>query len=134
MNYWLIKFAPFRCSWNDILRMGKFEIYSVRNIQARNNLIKMHLEDEVLFYHSQEGNCVMGKMKVIKEAHQDPTTADNRWVSVTFEPQMSFEKPVPLSIIKKVDSLGGISLIKQPRLAVMPISKMEFEEILKISI
>jgi len=38
MNYWLVKFAPFRYSWQDVLRNGKFEIYSVRNAQARNNL------------------------------------------------------------------------------------------------
>lgn len=80
MNDWLVKFAPFRYSWENILRNGKFEIYSVRNPQARNNLKLMRLGDEVLFYHSQEGNCIVGKMKVIEEAHQDKTTADLRWV------------------------------------------------------
>ena len=90
MNYWLIKFAPFRYSWEDILRNGKFEMYSVRNPQARNNLKSMRLCDEVLFYHSQKENCIIGKMKVVKEAHQDKTTADPRWVSVTFEPVETF--------------------------------------------
>ena len=28
MNYWLVKFAPFRYSWRKILLHGKFEIYS----------------------------------------------------------------------------------------------------------
>jgi predicted RNA-binding protein with PUA-like domain len=65
MNYWLIKFAPFRCSWEDILRNGKFKIYSVRSPQARNNLKLMRISDEVLFYQSQIGNCIMGKMKVV---------------------------------------------------------------------
>ena len=90
MNYWLVKFAPFRYSWQDILRNGKFEIYSVRNAQARNNLRDMKLNDEVLFYHSQKENCIMGKMKVIEEAHQDKTTVDKKWVSVTFEPVESY--------------------------------------------
>ena len=84
MNYWIIKFAPFRYSWLDVLRNGKFEIYSVRNAQARNNLKQMKLGDEVLFYHSQEGNCIMGKMKVTEEARQDKTTDDTRWVSVMY--------------------------------------------------
>lgn len=70
MNYWLIKFAPFRYSWDRVLLYGKFEIYSVRSPQVRNNLKAMKLDDEVFFYHSQEGNCIMGKMKVIEEAHQ----------------------------------------------------------------
>jgi predicted RNA-binding protein with PUA-like domain len=122
MNYWLVKFAPFRYSWEDVLRNGRFEIYSVRNPQSRNNLAAMKLGDEVLFYHSQEGNCIMGKMKVIEEAHQDKTTDDSRWLSVTFEPTMTFQNPIPLSRIKSVSELQRIGLVKQPRLAVMHLS------------
>ncbi len=124
MNYWLVKFAPFRYSWQDVLRNGKFEVYSVRNPQARNNLKAMKLNDEVLFYHSQKGNCIIGKMKVIEEAHQDKTTDDPQWVSVTLE---TFEKPISLSQIKETKGLENIGLIKQPRLAVMPISERERE-------
>ncbi len=131
MNYWLIKFAPFRYSWQDVLRNGRFEIYSVRNFQARNNLKEMKLGDAVLFYHSQEGNCIMGSMKVIEEAHQDKTTADARWVSVTFEPIESFEKPIALEKIKSIKALANIGLIRQPRLAVMPLTREE-DELMKI--
>lgn len=127
MNYWLVKFAPFRYSWKDVLRNGKFEIYSVRNAQARNNLREMQIGDEVLFYHSQEGNCIMGKMKVIEEAHQDKTTNDSKWVSVTFEPVESMTTPIPLQKIKATKGLENIGLIKQPRLAVMKFIKEEFE-------
>jgi len=127
MNYWLVKFAPFRYSWSDVLKNGKFEIYSVRSPQARNNLRAMKLNDKVLFYHSQKENCVMGLMKVIQEAHQDPTTTDPRWLSVTFEPVISFDTPVCLKEIRTVPELMDIQLIKQPRLAVMPISEKDFE-------
>lgn len=126
MNYWLVKFAPFRYSWQDILRNGKFEIYSVRNAQARNNLKAMKLGDKVLFYHSQEGNCIMGVMKVSEKAHQDKTTNDPNWVSVTFEPIESFAKPVSLQQIKNTKGLESIGLIMQPRLAVMKLNVSEF--------
>ena len=132
MNYWLVKFAPFRYSWQDILRNGSFEIYSVRNPQARNNLKAMKMGEKVLFYHSQEGNCIMGRMNVSKEAHQDPTTADHRWVSVTFEPVETFKNPISLSQIKATKGLENIGLIKQPRLAVMPLNNEEFEQIINI--
>lgn len=132
MNYWLVKFAPFRYSWQDVLRNGKFEIYSVRNAQARNNLKEMKLGDEVLFYHSQEGNCIMGKMKVIEEAYQDKTTDDTRWVSVTFEPVESFKTPISLEKIKGTKELENVGLIKQPRLSVMKLSKEEIEKIYQI--
>lgn len=132
MNYWLVKFAPFRFSWQDVLRHGKFEVYSVRNAQARNNLNAMKLGDEVLFYHSQQGNCIMGKMKVTEEAHQDKTTDDPRWVSVTFEPVESFKNPVSLQQIKSVPELQHIGLIRQPRLAVVPLKREEYKQLILI--
>ena len=133
MNYWIVKFAPFRYSWNDVLRNGRFEIYSVRNAQSRNNLRAMLLNDEVLFYHSQEGNKIMGKMKVIQEAHQDKTTNDTRWLSVTFEPIESFNQLVTLRQIKATIGLEKIGLIKQPRLAVMKLNTEEFDIITNLT-
>jgi len=133
MNYWLVKFAPFRYSWQDILRSGKFEIYSVRSPQARNNLKAMSMGDEVLFYHSQQGNCIMGKMKVTEEAHQDKTTQDIRWVSVSFEPIESFKIPVSLQQIKKTKELQSIGLIKQPRLSVIKLETKQYTKIIELS-
>ena len=132
MNYWLVKFAPFRYSWNDCLRYGRFEIYSVRNPQARNNLRTMQLGDLTLFYHSQTEKQVMGIMKVIEEAHQDPTTTDSRWLSVTFEPVRALKRPVTLSQIKAEPELFNIGLVKQQRLAVMPLSAGQFNHIVEM--
>lgn len=126
MQYWLIKFAPFRYSWDDCLKNGKFEIYSVRNHQARNNLREMQSGDLVLFYHSQKDQCIMGIMKVIGEAHQDPTTTDSQWVSVTFEPVESFKHPVTLAEIRSNLEFHEIGLIRQPRLEVVKLDKTEF--------
>jgi predicted RNA-binding protein with PUA-like domain len=134
MNYWLVKFAPFRYSWNDCLRYGRFEIYSVRNPQARNNLRTMQLGDLTLFYHSQTEKQVMGIMKVIDEAHQDPTTNDSRWLSVTFEPIRALKQPVTLSQIKAEPELFNIGLVKQQRLAVMPLSAGQFNHIVEMEI
>ncbi len=134
INYWLIKFAPFRYSWNDCLLNGKFQIYSVRNPQARKNLKAMRINDEALFYHSQEGNCIMGQMKVIEEAHQDPTTTDERWLSVVFEPVATFANPVPLAKIKSTPELSNIALIRQARLSVSPLMPDEFRLIVSLGV
>lgn len=126
MSCWLVKFAPFRYSWQDVLRNGKFEIYSVRNPQARNNLKAMKVGDEALFYHSQVENCIKGRMIVIEEAHQDRTTNGDRWVSVTFEPVCTFDNPIDLQRIKQTKELESIGLIKQPRLSVMKLTEREY--------
>jgi len=62
MNYWLVKFAPFRYSWQKILLHGKFEIYSVHNPQARNNLawiraiIENVTDSAIKIWDYKEGN------------------------------------------------------------------------------
>ena len=131
MNYWLVKFAPFRVSWQDILRQGRFEIYGVRNFQAKNNVARMKLGDLLLFYHSQEEKQIMGILQVSEEAHQDKTTGEN-WLSVTFEPIKTLEKPIELSQIKCEAALQNIGLVKQQRLAVMGLEEEQFERILKL--
>lgn len=133
MRYWMVKFAPFRVSWEDILASGKFEIYSVRNPQSRNNLERMKLGDLVLYYHSQTDKQVMGIMQVIREAHQDFTTSDPRWKSVTFEPIETLKRPIPLQTIKEEGQLNHIALVHQPRLAVSELTKVEFDTIKNLS-
>lgn len=133
MKYWIIKFAPFRVSWEHILATGRFEIYSVRNPQARNNLVAMQRGDLAYYYHSQEGKCIMGIMQVTIEAHQDFTTTDKRWKSVTFEPIESLTNIVSLTDIKSHPALQKLALIRQPRLAVSEISLDEFETIYSLS-
>lgn len=128
----MIKFAPFRYSWNDCLRYGRFEIYGVRSPQARNYLREMRIGDQVLFYHSQTEKQIMGVMEVITEAHQDPTTTDTRWLSVTFEPVRSLVVPIPLSKIRLAPELVDIGLVRQQRLAIMPLSKEQFNYILEM--
>ena len=133
MRYWMVKFAPFRVNWEDILASGKFEIYSVRNPQSRNNLAKMKLGDLVFYYHSQTDKQVMGIMQVIREAHQDFTTSDPRWKSVTFEPIETLKRPIPLQTIKEEGQLNQIALVHQPRLAVSELTKVEFDTIKNLS-
>lgn len=134
MRYWMVKFAPFRVSWEDILASGKFEIYSVRNPQSRNNLEQMKLGDQAFYYHSQTDKLVMGIMEVTKEAHQDFTTTDPRWKSVTFEPSETLKHPIPLQSIREEKCLKQIALIHQPRLAVSELTKEEYETLKQLSI
>lgn len=130
----MVKFAPFRVSWEDILASGRFEIYSVRNPQSRNNLEQMKLGDMAFYYHSQTDKLVMGIMEVTKEAHQDFTTTDPRWKSVTFEPSETLKHPISLQSIREEESLKNIALIHQPRLAVSELTKEEYETLKQLSI
>ncbi|KAB2831793.1 MAG: EVE domain-containing protein [Candidatus Dadabacteria bacterium] len=130
MDHWLVKSEPSTYSWDDLVRDGGTRWDGVRNYQARNNLGAMKKGDLVLYYHSGAEPGVVGIAKVVKESYRDPTTDDERWVAVDIAPVKPLKSPVPLDVIKKEKRLGNISLIKQGRLSVMPVTKDEYEVIL----
>ncbi len=131
MNYWLVKQEPESYSFDDFLRDGKTDWTGVRNYQARNNLREMKSGDKVLFYHSVSEKSVVGMAQVSREEFPDPT--DEKWIAVEIKPLEKFAKAVSLEQIKNEKSLENIALIKQSRLSVLPLTKKEFETILKLS-
>jgi predicted RNA-binding protein with PUA-like domain len=133
MNYWLVKSEPFKYSWEKFLLDEQTFWDGVRNYQARNNLKKMQIGDQVLFYHSNEGMQVVGIAEVVKTWYQDPTTDDDRWVAVDLKPTHTLKKPISLTEIKQEPRLANVGLIRQGRLSVMPLTREEFDCILELS-
>jgi predicted RNA-binding protein with PUA-like domain len=133
MSYWLVKSDPESYSIEDFRRDGSTVWDGVRNYQARNNMNLMKKGDSVLVYHSNKEKAVMGLAKVIAEAHQDPTTEDERWTAVDLALSEVFDKQPDLALIKKTKGLENIALIKQSRLSVMPLTKKEFDTIIKLT-
>lgn len=132
MNYWLVKSEPETFSWQDLVKKGFSCWDGVRNYAARNNLKAMKKGDQVLFYHSVIGTCVVGIAKVSREFYPDPTTDDDRWVAVDIVPVKELKNPVTLSVIKETPELRNIYLVRQGRLSVMPLKKEEFGLIVKM--
>jgi predicted RNA-binding protein with PUA-like domain len=129
---WLVKFAPFRTSWREIVQRGTFTLRGVRSPTARKHLAAMKRGDLVLYYHSQEELAVVGLMRVSKEAYPDPASADSRWLTCDFAPITSINRPVSRAQIKTEPILNESALIRQPRLAVMPLTEKQFGVILKM--
>ena len=133
MKYWLVKSEPFKYSWNMMLKDKITYWDGVRNYQARNNLKNMKKGDLVFFYHSNEGKEIVGLTKVVKEFYHDPTTDDDKWVVVDLKVEKTLKRPISLTEIKNEVKLKDISLIKQSRLSVMPLDKIHFDHIIKLS-
>lgn len=133
MKHWLIKSEPNTYSWDDFVNLGRDHWDGVRNYQARNNMKEMKVGDLALFYHSVKQKSVVGIAKVVKEFYQDPTTDDDRWVVVDFEPLSELKKPVSLDQIKKDQRLSEMVLLKNSRLSVQPVKKEEFDIIVGMS-
>ena len=104
-----------------------------KNYQARNNLMKMKKGDHCFFYHSVNEKSVIGIVEVHKEHYLDPTDKSKRFVAIDVKALKKLKYPVTLDRIKKNKKLQKISLIKQSRLSVMPLTISEFKEIIKLS-
>ena len=131
-SFWIIKQEPSQYNWKQFEKDRETYWDGVRNYQARNNLKNMKKGDNLLFYHSVVGKEIVGIAEVTREAYPDPTTDDERWVVVDLKPIKPFKVPVTLEEIKTHKELSEIALIKQARLSVMPITKKEFQILLKL--
>ena len=132
LSYWLIKQEPETYSWEDFVREGETFWDGVRNYQARNNLKAMKVGDRALFYHSGKVPEVVGVAEVTKAAYPDPTTTDERWVVVDFKPVNELKHRVSLASIRSNAKLKDLPMLKQSQLSVMPISKAQYNEILRM--
>ena len=129
---WMAKSEPETYSWDDFVRDGRTDWTGVRNFQARNNLKQMKIGDRVLFYHSGTGKCVVGIAEVAKAAYPDPTADDPQWVAVDLKPLKPLKAEVQLAAIRYNPKLSNLPLIRQSQLSVMPLTKDEFDVIVKM--
>ena len=133
MAYWLVKSEPFKYSWEQLLRDKKTFWDGVRNYAARNNLRAMKKGDLAFFYHSNEGLEIVGICKIVREAYQDPTTAEEAWVAVDVAPVKTLKNPVSLAKIKAEPGLAQMALLKLSRLSVQPVTETEWHTVLEMA-
>lgn len=133
MAYWLVKSEPTVYSWDMFVKDKQTFWSGVRNYAARIHLKAMKKEDEVLFYHSNEGMEMVGIAKVIKEAYQDPTTEDDKWVAIDLKAVKKLNKPVSLAQVKADKRLHDMALVRLGRLSVQPVTDKEWKTVMELA-
>jgi len=131
-GHWLVKQEPEGYSWTEFEREGRTVWEGVRNYQARNNLKAMHAGDPVLFYESGDSRSVVGVASVARAAFPDPSAREPGWVAVELRAVRGLKLPVGLSQIRASPALAGIGLVRNSRLSVMPLTREEFERIVRM--
>lgn len=132
MNYWLLKSDPETYSFERMKKEKKTFWDGVRNYAARNNLRAMKNGDLCFFYESMNGEpSVVGIVKVVKEAYQDPTTTED-WscVDVAYVKELP---PVTLRAVKANKKLAQMALVRISRLSVQPVTEQEWNEVLEMA-
>lgn len=121
----------------------------VRNYQARNYIRdEMKVGDKVIFYHSNsEPPSAVGVCEIVKEAYPDFTAFDPEnshydpkskkdsptWFMVDIKFVKKFSHAVSINEMRENKKLQNMKLLQRGnRLSVMPLSKDEFNEIIKM--
>jgi predicted RNA-binding protein with PUA-like domain len=125
MRYWLLKTEPDTFSFDDLFIKAVEPWDGVRNFQARNFIAMMEPEDLCLIYHSGKEKSIVGLAKVVSYPYQDPSSTDQRWLSVDVAPVQRLHG-LSLKEIKDHPSLSNLMLLKQSRLSVIPLDADEF--------
>jgi predicted RNA-binding protein with PUA-like domain len=151
-HYWLVKSEPEEFSIDDLASSPNQTTCwdGVRNYQARNFMRdQMKLGDSVLFYHSNASPpAIVGTAKVLREAYADHTAFDASnphydpkaspenpiWQMVDIQLDTIFAVPIPLDALRRVPALEKMELLRKgSRLSVQPVTKAEFDAILKLA-
>jgi predicted RNA-binding protein with PUA-like domain len=129
MSYWLVKSEPGSWSWDQQLKAGaKGTAWTgVRNHTAKLNLMKMKTGDRAFFYHSGEGKEIVGVVEIVREHYPDPTDETKKFVAVDLKAVAPVPKPVTLAAIKAEPRLAEMTLLKQSRLSVPPVTAVEWK-------
>jgi len=153
MAYWLFKSEPETFSIDDLKnRPNQTEPWDgVRNYQARNFLRdQVQINDKVLFYHS---NCkvpgIVGIAQVVKAGYPDSSAWDAkspyfdakstkdkpRWYRVDVRFEKKFDRIIRLQEIKQNPVLQGMQIAKKGnRLSITPLTKAEWNEVIKVAL
>lgn len=128
MAYWLFKSEPSSWSWDEQVAAGPGGTpwNGVRNHQAKANLKAMKVGETGFFYHSGEGKAVVGIVEVIRAYYPDDTDPSGRFGMVDLKAVEPLARPVTLEAVKADPTLASMSLVKNSRLSVQPVTEAEW--------
>src|SRR4051812_5843263 len=132
-QYWLVKSEPDAYAWSDLVRDGTTIWSGVRNYAARLHLKTMRPGDRVFFYESVTTKAAVGIAEVTRAAFPDETAEEPGWVAVELKAVTPLAHPVTLEKVKAEPALANMALLRLSRLSVQPVTRAEFERIVKLS-
>ncbi len=148
MQCWLFKTEPDVFGIDDLARApdqtARWD--EIRNYQARNFLRdEVRIGDPVFIYHSSCKRVgIAGVAEVVRAAYPDPSQFDPahalfdvkaapgspRWFCVDVRLQRRFSEVIPLAQLKTMPELADMTLLRQGRLSVQPVSEAQMRVIL----
>jgi predicted RNA-binding protein with PUA-like domain len=133
MAYWLMKTEPADYSWEQLVSDGVAVWDGVHNHQAARNMRAMKKGDRAFFYRSMQDPAVVGVMRIVREAYEDPNDPKRSFVLVDVEPLRPVRREVGLAQIKSEPGLQHLALVRQSRLSVSPVDDAAWRRICEMA-
>ncbi|UTO56706.1 EVE domain-containing protein [Neoehrlichia mikurensis] len=130
MFFWLLKTEPQDFSWSDMVKYQVTVWDNVKNYQAQNYMKKMKKGDLAFFYHTGKEKCIVGIVEIYKESYYNN---DSRFSVIDIKIYCALNKKVYLHEIKSNQHLQNMTILKQSRLSVSPVTLNEWKVILETS-
>lgn len=131
MQYWLLKVEPSDYPWSQMKKDKQTTWNGIHNHQAQKYLRTMKIGDMAYFYHTEKERSIVGIVKVCKEFYIRDD--DPKFGVVDVECYKELDNAVPLSDIKANGKLSAMTLLKQPRLSVSPVTEKQWDTIMEMS-
>jgi len=133
VSYWLVKEEPEHYSFDNLVLDGRTVWGGVRNNLALKHIRAMRKGDLAFFYHTGKETAVVGIIKIVADPYPDPEEKDPKLVVVDVAPVEKLNRPVTLAGIKSNPKFKNFELVRIARLSVMPVPKVLWDEIIKMS-
>jgi predicted RNA-binding protein with PUA-like domain len=133
MAAWIVKSEPTDYPFSQLQKDKRTAWTGIRNFQARNNVRQMKVGELALFFHTGADKAVVGVAKVLTAPAPDPTAKGEDWVFVELGPVKPLVEPVALATLKATAATKELSIVRQGRLSVGPVTKEELAAVLKLS-
>jgi len=129
MAHWLFKSEPSTWSWSQQLEAGDKGTFwnGVRNHLAKQQMMAMQLGERGFFYHSNEERAIVGIVEVIRTYYPDHTDPTGKFGMVDIKAVAALPRPVTLAQIKSEPRLADMSLVRNSRLSVQPVTDAEWD-------
>ena len=136
VNYWLAKqepTGPRGYNFSKLEKEKKTVWDGVHNNLALKHIRNMKKSDQVLFYHTGIERQAVGIMTITTNPYSNPKEKEKRFVVVDVKFKKRLKNPVTLQEMKKQKKFKDWELLRISRLSVMPVPKLIWNEIIRMS-
>jgi predicted RNA-binding protein with PUA-like domain len=130
---WLFKEEPGHYGFGQLERDGRTTWSGVKNPLAQKHLRGVRKGDRILYYHTGNEKAIVGTATAAGDAYPDPADRSGKAHVVDIVPGNRMARPVTLAELKSLPSLSDFSLVRMPRLSVMPVTDQQLHEIERLA-